>query len=171
MSVFISVVSHGHGELIKRLSCLATLAKKNTVVVKLNVEEHSLIPYLEEHNIQYIDDQYGLGFGHNNNVVYSYCKKVLVMNDDDFFIVFNPDVISDLQSIESLIQAMSHDKVQIAGVNLFKDDKFTVPDNSIRHFPSLLQFVKSSLAEELESEGLAAVKNPFAIFSIQNTWK
>jgi len=143
MSVFISVVSHGHGELIKQLSCLATLAKKFTVVVKLNLEERTLIPYLEQNRIQYIDEQYGIGFGHNNNVVYSYCKKTLDMNEHDFFIVFNPDLISDLQQIDKLVHYMSKNEVKMASVNLFKDEKFILPDNSIRNFPTLSQFIKS----------------------------
>jgi GT2 family glycosyltransferase len=145
MSIFISVVSHGHGALIKKLSCLSKLAKKYTVVVKINDKEQELSSYLEDNDIRYIDDLYGIGFGHNNNVVYEYCKNNLSMKSDDYFLVLNPDVISDENSIDDLIILMLADNVQIAGVNLFKDDRYLIPDNSIRDFPSIPQFVKSFL--------------------------
>lgn len=145
MSIFISVVSHGHGELIQKLACLSNLTTKYTVVVKINKKEQELVPYLEANNISYIDEHYGLGFGHNNNVVYTYCKDHLSMKNDDYFLVFNPDVISNTDSIDELIKLMSIDNAQVAGVNLFKDDNYSIPDNSIRHFPSLPQFVKSFL--------------------------
>lgn len=145
MSIFISVVSHGNGELIKKLACLSELAKKYTVVVKINKKEQELIPYLETNNIRYIDDLYGLGFGHNNNVVYRYCKDHLSMKNENYFLVFNPDVIADTGTIDNLIELMLTDNVQVAGVNLFKDDNYSIPDNSIRNFPSLPQFVKSFL--------------------------
>ncbi|HAS6329553.1 glycosyltransferase family 2 protein [Vibrio vulnificus] len=145
MSVFISVVSHGHGELIKQLSCLPTLAREFVVVVKLNKEELALTSYLESKNINYIDEQYGAGFGHNNNIIYSYCEQKLGMKDGDFFLVLNPDVISTPESIYKLIECMERDEAKIASVNLFKDDDCKIPDNSIRKFPCLSDFVKSFL--------------------------
>lgn len=145
MSIFISVVSHGHSELIQKLACLRVLSKKYTVVVKINKSEQGIVPYLEENNIQYIDEQYGLGFGHNNNVVYGYCKDHLSMKDDDYFLVVNPDVIANECSIDELIKLMQKGNVQVAGVNLFKDEQYSIPDNSIRNFPTFSQFVKSFL--------------------------
>ncbi|MDO7085032.1 glycosyltransferase family 2 protein [Pseudocolwellia sp. AS88] len=145
MSIFISVVSHGHGELIKRLACLSKLAKKFTVVVKINQKEPFLVQYLEENNIKYINEHYGIGFGHNNNVVYCYCKAHLSMKNDDHFLVFNPDVISDEESIDQLIQLMLKDNIKAACVNLFKDSNYLISDNSIRNFPNFTQFVKSFL--------------------------
>lgn len=145
MSIFISVVSHGHSQLIKELACLTKLAEKYTVVVKINRQEQELVPYLVANNINYIDQHYGLGFGHNNNVVYAYCKTHLSMQGGDYFLVVNPDVIADLDSIDHLIKTMLLDNIQVAGVNLFKDKNYSIPDNSIRSFPSLPQFIKSFL--------------------------
>ncbi|MEZ9866559.1 glycosyltransferase family 2 protein [Vibrio sp. 10N.261.51.A4] len=145
MSVYISVVSHGHGDLIEQLSCLKKLAEKFIVVVKINLEEKNLPTYLEQNNIHYVDGNYGLGFGHNNNIVFSYCWENLDMKEDDFFIVFNPDVLSSTESIEELIESMRKEKSGIAAVNLFRDSDYSIPDNSIRIFPSLTQFIKSFL--------------------------
>ncbi|WP_220721026.1 glycosyltransferase family 2 protein [Agarivorans litoreus] len=145
MSVFISVVSHGHGSLIKELACLEQLAEHFVVVVKVNKEEPKLVSYLEQHGIHYIDSEYGLGFGHNNNVVFRYCQAKLGMTEDDFFCVFNPDLVAESEVISQLIDEMKLDGCELAGVNLFKDRAWTIPDNSIRHFPTLLEFIKSFL--------------------------
>ncbi|GDY24135.1 rhamnosyltransferase WbbL [Agarivorans sp. Toyoura001] len=145
MSVFISVVSHGHGKLIQELGCLLELAKHFHVVVKINKKEPELLPYFEGHGIHYIDSDYGLGFGHNNNMVYRYCQHQLGMKPDDIFCVFNPDVVSTSAVFKQLLERMKLDNCQLAGVNLYKDEDFTIPDNSIRHFPSLFELVKSFL--------------------------
>jgi len=145
MAVFISVVSHGHGKLIQELGCLAELANHFHVVVKINKEEPETLPYLERHGIHYIDSDYGLGFGHNNNVVYKYCKTQLDMNEEDYFCVFNPDVVSGPAAFNQLINSMTADNCELAGVNLFKDELLTMPDNSIRNFPTLAEFTRSFL--------------------------
>ncbi len=145
MKVFISVVSHGHGELIKRLGCIITLSKKYDVVVKINKEEAGLSEFFKVNNIRYIDDNYGLGFGHNNNLVFKFCKEELGMRNKDFFFVINPDIITDCSTIDYLVDLMTKDNTKIASVNLFKDRELNIPDNSIRCFPSLFQFVRSFL--------------------------
>lgn len=143
MSIFISVVSHGHSKLIQKLACLSVLSQKYTVVVKVNKHEPGLISYLRNNNIVYIDEKYDSGFGHNNNIVYEYCKNHLSMNSNDYFLVFNPDIISDERTIDKLIDLMVENNTLLAGVNLFKDNQYSIPDNSIRNFPSLFQFIKS----------------------------
>jgi hypothetical protein len=60
-------------------------------------------------------------------------------------LVFNPDLIADEDAIDKLIKLMLTENTQVAGVNLFKDENYSLPDNSIRNFPSLPQFVKSFL--------------------------
>jgi len=145
MSIFISVVSHGHSELIQSLSCISKLANNYTVIVKLNKTERGLVEYLSSCNVKYIDKNYGLGFGSNNNIVYSYCKNCLGMKDEDFFIVFNPDVISNVKDIANLICLMTEERKKIATVNLYKDKNFSISDDSIRNFPTLMQFTKSFL--------------------------
>ncbi|TYK64724.1 glycosyltransferase family 2 protein [Colwellia echini] len=145
MTIFISVVSHLHGELIEQLGCLAKLAERFKVVVKVNSEETYLLSYLKLHNINVIDTSYGLGFGHNNNIIYNYCEDKLGMNSNDYFIVFNPDVYVESEALAELVNKMFENNCQLAGANLFKNKELTIPDNSIRHFPTFLQFFKSFL--------------------------
>lgn len=143
MSTFISVVSHGHSQLIKQLNCLLELSNEFIVVIKNNLESDSFDFFNENKNIYIINKDYGLGFGHNNNIVFEYCKSVLGMNDDDSFIVLNPDVIIKSSDIKSLIDLMKADSTELAAINLFKDSDYSTYDYSIRKFPTFFQFISS----------------------------
>lgn len=143
--VFISVVSHGHGDMIQTLGCLQELAKKYSVIVKNNINDVVLIKYLIENNIYYIDELYGLGFGANNNLNYHFCKKKLGMNSNDIFIVLNPDVIVDTASIAEVINAFIKNNCKVLTINLYRDIDYTVFDNSVRNIPKITDFLISFL--------------------------
>ncbi|MDE1220613.1 glycosyltransferase family 2 protein [Vibrio aestuarianus] len=115
------------------------------MVVKSNKPGDLFESLNNKHNFHQIDGSYGCGFGENNNIVFDYCCSVLGMKEDDYFIVLNPDVIIKPCMIKILIEYMERDRINLAAINLFKDEAEEVYDNSIRQFPSLLQFVKSFL--------------------------
>ncbi|EJB8540140.1 glycosyltransferase family 2 protein [Vibrio parahaemolyticus] len=147
MSVYISVVSHNHSNLINELGCLRKLALEFKVVIKSNTPDDEFDGFFELDNLYWINNnfQYGLGFGKNNNLVYNYCCSKLDMNDDDLFIILNPDVLIDLKMIKRIASKMEKDDIDIAAINLYKDSSFSEFDNSIRNFPTLLQFAASFL--------------------------
>ncbi|MCC4793573.1 glycosyltransferase family 2 protein, partial [Vibrio lentus] len=80
-----------------------------------------------------------------NNIIYSYCEDALEMNREDIFIVFNPDIVANIDDIELLIKYMNQESHPIAAVNLFRDKELSISDNSVRNFPNLIQFSKSFL--------------------------
>lgn len=143
MSVFICVVSHGHGNVIRELNCLVELANYHNVVVKFNKSEPELRSYLLEHGVDFIDSNYMNGFGANNNIVFEYCVNSKGMNQDDFFIVLNPDVFIAAHQVNSLVEKMKCNGVKFACANLYRSFDFDVYDNSIRRFPSVFDFLSS----------------------------
>lgn len=143
MTVYISVISHEHSELINELSCLSTLSHHFKVVIKSNRPNDSFDELNKSPKFYWINEQYGCGFGHNNNIVFKYCKSELAMSDNDTFIVLNPDVVISVDEIELLVNDMRLNKVKLSAINLYKDIERTIYDNSIRKFPSLFQFIKS----------------------------
>lgn len=145
MAIFISVISHGHSNLINELGCLERISKKCNVVIKSNKQGDSFSELLDVDNIHWIDSDYGYGFGYNNNIVFEYCLSKLGMTYEDFFIVLNPDVYIELEEIERLIENMICDEVKISAINLFRDSDKTVYDNSIRRFPNGIDFLSSFL--------------------------
>ncbi|WP_140919900.1 glycosyltransferase [Limnobaculum xujianqingii] len=142
MNVVISVVSHNHFAVIKRLQCLPKLAKLFTVYVIDNVAESGLNEWCDENKINYLSNKEKYGFGQNNNIVFNhYFQRDL--NDDDWFLVLNPDVSIEPSVISSLINNMTKNTHCFAAINLFKDFNYINHDNSIRHYPSLFDFISS----------------------------
>lgn len=145
MAVFISVVSHGHSSLIHELRSLNQLCEEFIVVVKSNKAGDDFSDLASHDNVYWINEAYGMGFGKNNNLVFSFCKQELGMKEEDYFVVFNPDIHMETSQLSKLICLMDNEKTKVSAINLYKDKQQRVYDNSIRTFPSLLQFVKSFL--------------------------
>ncbi|MCE7622162.1 glycosyltransferase family 2 protein [Vibrio sp. LQ2] len=145
MTVFVSIVSHGHGDLIRELNCVSNLIDDFQVIVKSNKSGDDYKEFVCSQNFHWINDNYDLGFGKNNNVNYNYCKSVLGMNPDDIFIVLNPDVLVNNKDVFSLINRMNADGVLIATINLCKSFEPLIYDFSVRKFPQLFDFVSSFL--------------------------
>ncbi|ATU98476.1 glycosyltransferase family 2 protein [Aeromonas salmonicida] len=145
MAIYVSVVSHGHAVLINELLCLSSLSDDLNVVIKSNKPDDYFNDWICRKNYHWINEQYGYGFGHNNNIVFNFCKSKLGMLDSDYFVVLNPDVIIESDAIEKLIGLMMLNKCKLAAINLYKDNDYTIYDNSIRRFPSMVNFGMSFL--------------------------
>lgn len=143
--ICISIVSHGHGDLIKRLGVIERLAKKFKVIVKINEYEPNLTRYLSLRDIDYIEEDKGLGFGANNNQVFEFYLKTRGHIKSSFFITLNPDVDIEEEVVDNLISNMRKNKVKLASLTLYKDRAMTCLDSSVRSFPNLQHFVTSFL--------------------------
>lgn len=165
MQVFIAVVSHGHGKLIEELSCLDRLSKTFHVVVKSNVMGDSLEKLTtDNNNAHWIDSQYDRGFAENNNIIFEYCIESLGMTNGDIFVVLNPDVVIQAEELSLLINRMQEHDIKMSCINLYKDNDYILYDNSIRHFPTLTQFIKSFLLGKNDSViDKASIEQPLEV--------
>ncbi|AHJ73334.1 glycosyltransferase [Kosakonia sacchari] len=143
MKVFISIVSHNHFSVIRKLSSLPRLAEYYNVVIIDNVNEYGLSEWCKKHNIKYLSNQEAKGFGENNNIIFEFCQKHEGLQEDDWFLVLNPDVAIEPSVIANLIQDMNKNNQKIAAINLFKDFERTRYDNSIRSYPRAVDFASS----------------------------
>ncbi|GAM63351.1 A-D-glcNAc-diphosphoryl polyprenol [Vibrio ishigakensis] len=143
MALYIGVVSHGHGNIIKELNIVNDLSFSHTVVVKSNKKDPCLNEYLEKGSSILIDSNYGKGFGSNNNEIFDYCVNVLNMKDDDHFLVLNPDVSITKDQLDSLLQLLISNNISLGTIDLYNDFEFTIRDNSVRKFPKLIDFISS----------------------------
>lgn len=144
MKVFISVVSHNHDIIIKKMNCLPTLAKEFNVVIKSNINDDLSI-YCKNNNITHINSNYNLGFGANNNFVFNYCVDKLNMKDKDLFIIFNPDCYVSVDAIRDLSNKMKNNHHKLSTINLYSDKEMTIFDENLRIFPNLIDFAFSFL--------------------------
>jgi N-acetylglucosaminyl-diphospho-decaprenol L-rhamnosyltransferase len=145
MNICISVVSHGHLSILKRLNTLPHLAKNNYIKIKLqdNCKEIGLKVWCTDNNIDYQANDKQQGFGKNNNIVFSRFKKTLPTVDDGYFVVLNPDVVINEEQLLELVTTMKENKAKLAAINLYKDRELDKSDNSIRNYPNLFDFIKS----------------------------
>lgn len=147
MKIFISVISHHHEKIISNLGCLAILAEcgQFEIIIKSNtiLETNFSLLFCGKQNVHLLDESYGLGFGENNNFVFQWCIDKLAMSDDDWFLVLNPDVLVDVTSLVDLVKRTIKERNELSTINLYKDDKYTVYDNCVRKFPTLIDFISS----------------------------
>ncbi len=147
MSIFISVVSHGHGGILTELNSLPSLALENDVIVAVldNLGEPRLKQWCIDNNIIYKLNKKPQGFGRNNNILFDFFKKAYGVVSGDFFVVLNPDVLISGVKLLELIRKVDVEGVKLAAINLYRDANFTVFDNSIRRYPNVFDFVRSYL--------------------------
>jgi len=143
--IYIAIVSHGHFELIRKNLDLVKIAKLDfvSVIVKDNVGDDSLKSYCLKHDLTYIDDNLGLGFGENNNYIYNFISSSFLVQSDDHFVVMNPDLYISYENFLTFSDSILVNPIEICTVDLFKDDKLSVRDPFIRKFPRLIDFFQS----------------------------
>jgi len=143
--IFISIVSHGHDDMIRESGILEQVKNyKDVFLVVKNNKIHSSLNENDSECIYFINEHFNRGFGDNNNIVFNFCKNLLNMKEENYFIVLNPDVLIDLNDVIKLCDSMRQNNEK-AAINLYKDDLKTVYDNSIRHFPKFKDFFLSYL--------------------------
>ncbi len=143
--LYIAVVSHKHFNIINELNCLPKISTlpEVKVIVKDNYGEPELKSYCELNDIQYLDENKGIGFGANNNFIF---KKIMAeASESDYFLILNPDVYIEVDKLLSLVTKMNSSNISCATINLYKDKRYTTYDNSVRKFPTLLTFLGSYL--------------------------
>lgn len=144
--MYISVVSHGHGEIISRLNTLSILSTKHDIILTDNVGEMKLKNYCLENGIHYIFNEIPKGFGENNNQNYKYAEEKLGMISHDYFLVMNPDVKITSESLAEAERIMAINKAELATINLYKTENEL--DANIRKFPKIFDFIKSYIYRE-----------------------
>jgi N-acetylglucosaminyl-diphospho-decaprenol L-rhamnosyltransferase len=137
--IYIAIISHGHEDLLisTQLCGLLPQAAQISIWLKDNQPSAVLKNYCTEHHIHYIDQQPGLGFGANNNLLFAQIKQQKGFSSGDIFLVLNPDVQTSPENILAFAKHMSDDAASIATINLFRDSAYRQPDANIRRFPDM----------------------------------
>lgn len=140
--LFIAIVSHGHAHLLARsLPGFFGIANTHLCVVD-NLGQSELQTLCRDHDVAYLThDNEVLGFGANNNTAFRFFQRSFELTADDYFVCCNPDVLIAPTMINELSQALSLLKPQLAGINLFTDEKMQQYDPSIRSFPRAGNYV------------------------------
>lgn len=145
MTIYISIVSHGHQEIIEKINSLPLLTKSTSIKVFLldNIDEEGLRVYCEKYSISYLKNKDKKGFGENNNLIYSHIEKNIGFKSDDYFLILNPDVKIDVSSILTSYEFSEENENELTTINLYKDHKYKTFDYCVRIFPSFIDFLSS----------------------------
>ncbi len=138
--IHVAIVSHGHQDLLiqSRLGGLldAASATDLRIWVKDNRPSPALAEFCQQNQVNYTDALPGMGFGENNNYLFEQVCRHAATQEQDYFVVMNPDIIIDFATLRELTQAMRQDQFPIATLNLFRDAERTQPDANVRRFPN-----------------------------------
>lgn len=148
MSIYISIISHGHEDILSSTSLVKELSQVATVIIKNNKQSSKgTLNHLQiNDNVIVLDSaDFGLGFGHNNNYIFNYIKEYVGINNDDYFCVINPDIIVDKQTVVDMISKMKSNNYELCTLPLYLNREKTQLDESIRNFPGFYDFFKSFL--------------------------
>ena len=150
MHIFISIVSHRHHDVIINLGTIKTLSKYDeiTVVCRDNDPVGKLKKYCDKYGAHYIANGNEQGFSANNNANYMHCKFELGMEEDDYFILLNPDVFITKSNILTLIENLKKGTTGLGVANLYLDREEMVQDDNIRLYPKFSSFIKTYLLND-----------------------
>ena len=130
MQVTISIVSHGHDELVQNLvSQLASFpAYIKKVILTHNIEPR--ISFETENapfEIVQICNKNAMGFGANHNQAFEYCHT-------NYFCVMNPDIMLDSDPFSGLLNCASQKNVAIVAPRIVNTEQKN--EDSARYFPT-----------------------------------
>ncbi len=150
---YIAIVSHGHFDFIEKNEELIQIAAIDNVhvIIKDNIKENRLEKYARSNFFEYLTTDKVLGFGQNNNFIFNYARQSLNASENDFFIIFNPDVIISVDEFKNLIVSLRTYKGSFFAPNLYKNDNFVESENSVRYFPKFIDLLNPFFIKPINS--------------------
>ena len=133
--ISISIVSHGHGEMVSSL-VKQILECKNIkqIIVTLNIPENLELP--PDNRIIYITNDKPKGFGANHNAAFRQSLQ-------PWFVILNPDVILIDDPFTSLLEIANTTHVDILAPKALNE--IGNPEDNWRQFPTLLSLTRKAL--------------------------
>ena len=158
--VYISIVSHNQEDLVignfKDLELENDIFDINLIFVD-NTNSKKLEEFTKEHNHLYFADEKVRGYGENHNKGFETCN----VDDNDIFIVCNPDVILEKEQLVSMLESFVNNNEEFGNVTCYYDKAKTILSNPDRYFPYFFNFVASVvLRRRLHYGKNFDVKNP-----------
>jgi len=150
--ITISLVSHGHGEMIvKLIKSLLRINEVENIIVTLNIPEEINLP--KSPKITIINNISPFGFGRNHNNAFKLSKS-------NFFCVLNPDITILDNPFPLLIEELTtHNASLIAPVIVGPKG---LPEDSVRYFPSISSLLKRFIFSTKDNIILTGLSTPYS---------
>lgn len=137
--ISLSIVSHGQGELIKKLlmDIQRELSITYEIILTLNIpEDESFFSTFSFPSLYIIKNRNPKGFGANHNYAFK-------MTSGKFFLVLNPDIRFCGLKLECLLDRFANGKVAACGPAVYSSEG--ILEDSVRKFPTLLGLLRRRL--------------------------
>lgn len=145
----IIIVSHGHEDYIKKLLDYIEITKldrmKFRFIIKDNKKSDVLKDLCDKADVLYCCSNMSMGFGANNNYAVNQLIKTFNVENSDYFLFLNPDILLSLDILEELYRVLREEGYDACTIDLFKDIELSQRDMFIRKFPSAKDFISSYL--------------------------
>lgn len=129
--IAVSIISHGHGEMVLRLLGQVLRSEKvSKVIVTLNVPESFLFP--RDNRVVVRENVRPKGFGANHNAAFECCSE-------PYFCALNPDVEFIGDPFPSLLAALESASAAVVAPRVMSPSGRQ--EDSIRRFPSFCSLV------------------------------
>jgi len=157
-NVVISIASHHDTELIgENFKHIPQVLGKYRIQILVidNTNDILLKNICQNNGYSYYSDEYTRGYGGNNNRNFELSN----LEDDDVFIVCNPDVIIQVDNFEKLLDSFLGEDADIFGVKVFESKDLLTFSSHNRSFPCLfdpivsLIFRKKLFAKDADEHG------------------
>ena len=149
-SITVSIVSHGHGEMVINLiNQLIKIEEINNVILTLNIPENLQLPTSSK--LVLIKNSSVNGFGANHNYAFK-------NSNNRFFCVLNPDIILPDNPFPPLIDLINKYGADLVAPIVF--NKYGNLEDSTRYFPTFLSLFKKLV--------LRGKKNEYNIYAINS---
>ncbi len=124
--IAVSIVSHGHGEMVQSLvSQLRECPEVTQVVITRNIPEASL--FFADDLVQIDDNPIPKGFGANHNSAFRLCRT-------SYFCVLNPDIQLQRNPFPTLLDCLEKQNAALAAPLIISPSGAV--EDSVRRFPT-----------------------------------
>ena len=136
--IAVSIVSHGHGEMVRRLvKQVLACSEVGQVIVTYNVPES--YPPFSDSRVVVINNNLPTGFGANHNAAF-------LCSQESFWCVLNPDIELEGNPFPALLEKLRTDSVGLVAPLIINPEGKA--EDSIRHFPTLASLVLKLLGRD-----------------------
>lgn len=148
--ITVSIVSHGHGDLLwPLLDSLIKFPEVNQIILTFNIPER--LPLRYESDVILISNSSPKGFGENQNLAFRLC-------DQEYFCVINPDIFLDVNPFPALIANSSPNIGVLAPMVV--DSKGVIQENA-RFLPTPIDILFRRAFLKKKAYTFAAYDLPF----------
>jgi len=139
--IAVSIVSHGHGEMVSRLvESLLGFSEVSQVIVTLNIPE--ALDFLDDVRLSVVQNSAPKGFGENHNFAFQQCMS-------KFYCVLNPDIYFIENPFPQLIKILAQPKVGLTAPLVYNLDGGI--EDSARYFPSPWSLILRKFTQHKDS--------------------